>query len=352
MFPEPELVDSTGVLSYTIKVEFIVKVKVAEFFDRQARSLSYLQKMRAIHEEMIQYLRRFGVEVNEYRSYEADLQAWTVERGSAVSVDDVSDVDYGSEEWGFFEVKLASPVLPYYRLSMFEVERVLLLIKDEYTTIINKSCTLTVHVGHIEDEPYLETYESYGFCLPAVQTLLQLLWKYEAQINAIHPEHRIQGNPRSLPPSKMLEYMLSRTIMERICDCRDMKALHQLWEGGLSSEQIRQRVAAYSIRGLTSIPGSDIHTGTIRFGQHQATLEFDDIKNWVWFVGSLVQLAVERGPCGIPLSLMGLGGYTRQVPLSEVSAIHFIKKIAKKDQYLFYKEQLGDYYYFDDPDDF
>ncbi|EEP82435.1 predicted protein [Uncinocarpus reesii 1704] len=344
MISEPELVDGTGVLSFSIKTEFIVKVNVVAAFGQRAPNLSYLQKMRAVHEEITEYLRRFGVKMNEYRAYEGDLRSWVVERGSAVNINDVDDVDNGSEEWGFFEVRLGTPVFPYYRASFFDIDRVLTLIKDEYTTTINKSCAMTVYVGHIAEEPYSQSYQSCGFSLPAVQTLLQFAWKYEAQINAMHPEHRIWGNPRCLPPSKMLEYMRSRTIMDSIWACNDVNSLHRLWEGGLSAEQIRNEVAAYSIRGLTRTASPNIHNGTIRFGQHQASLEYDVVKNWVWFIGSLVQVSVERGPCGIPLTLMGLGGYASQVTLDEVSPLQFIQEIAMKDQYWYYKENLADDY--------
>ncbi|WEW55001.1 hypothetical protein PRK78_000428 [Emydomyces testavorans] len=309
-------------------------------FGAQGANLSYLQKMRGVHQQIIDYLRRFGVNVNHYREYPGDLRAWTIEKANAVSVQEIPDIDCCSDEWEFFEVKLETRVLPYHRSSFFEVDRVLTLIKDEYTTFVNNSCAMTVHVGNVP-WPNPRNYASHGFNLSAVQTLLQFVWKFEAQINALHPAHRVWGNSRCLPPTATLGSIEPNMVIREILDCVDMEELYDLWEGDLTEEQTRHKAAAYSIRRLTDPDDSSVYNGTIRFGQHKGTLDFEEVKNWVWFVGCLVKFAVDRGPCGIPLELMGPHGSTAQLTLRELSPLEFVACFAMWDQFAFYSEQLS-----------
>ncbi|KAI1905986.1 hypothetical protein LOZ53_004403 [Ophidiomyces ophidiicola] len=338
MRAEPEIPDGVGVLSFSIKHEFIVKVNIPETLGSQALGLSYVQNMRSVHERIIEYLRRFGVRTNDYRAYNGDLAAWTVEKGVDIKIHEVSDPDHGSDDWGFFEVRLGTPVYPYFRPFFFEIDRVLTLMKDGYVTILNSSCSLTVHVGRLEGL-YPERYESFGFSIGVVQTVLEFVWKFEAQINALHPQHRIWGNPYCITPSRLLDHMDSRTISRAIWRCKNMAELYDLWEGKLNVQQAFRSAPIYGIRGLTNFGDRGISNGTMRFSQHQGTLDFEEVKNWVWFIGCLVQLSLDRGCCGIPLNILGFA--ERQVKLDELSAREFIRRVGMNDQYKYYKQRLA-----------
>lgn len=335
-----ETADSTCTPSFSIKFEFIIKIHVPSNLSSQALGLPHLQQMRHVHELIVSFLRRECVTVNEYRGYAGSVEAWTVERGRAIDVKTVPDPNfYDHEGWGYFGVKLGTPVYPYQRLNFFDIDRVLTLIKDEYTTFVNESCSMVLYVGNVTAS-YPENPHSQGFPLCTMQTLLQLLWKFEAQINALHQGHRV-SNPRCLTPSKQLADRPNKTIMDAINSCTDLSELYNRWEGHLSREQILQRVPAYSIRRLTNAFQANDFNGTIRFGQHAGTLDFDEMKNWTWLMGCLVQMAINRGACGIPLGILMLGGYQEQAPLDKISPIEFVKIIGMGDQYRFYREKLG-----------
>ncbi len=117
-----------------------------------------------------------------------------------------------------------------------------------------------------------------GFPLQTVKNLCMLTKGFEHQIDSLHPGHRV-GNPRAKGPGKVFRGRNPWDAVERIQRCRGVGELVGLYEGGEGGG------FAYNLGGLGEGGGS------IEFRQHEGSLDWGKMGNWVGVVGGLVEAA-------------------------------------------------------------
>ncbi|MCJ1371408.1 hypothetical protein MMC20_002623 [Loxospora ochrophaea] len=275
-------------LTFGVELEFCVQFDAERYRDDVAaaegvlwgRHIDMLPNARksklsmVVRNHMIKELRTFGLLVNNIGQGYFDSKSydkWTV------ATDGTIDPEYGCEgsDSDSCGIEVKSRILYYNIESVREVQLALSIINSRFSSFVNETCGLHVHVGN----------ESRGFSLRTAKNLGTLVAVFERQFNSLHPEHRV-FNEACTPPVQSL-YEDQRNIFKVAKRIESQGSLEELltWFGiGFT---------AYNMKNLESLSMK-----TIEFRQHEATLDPEVVSRWVALTCSLVGVSHHAGRTG------------------------------------------------------
>lgn len=170
----------------------------------------------------------------------------------------------------YMGIEVKSPVLQLTYVDLDQIREVLKAIKYSVVPYVNRSCGLHVHVGN----------GAGAFTFSTQHKLAALLLGFERQIATLHPPHRqhsfycrplSQGHVgRPLTPMKHVERLY------------DVHSTHDL----IVAVNPGSKYFAVNFRYLN--PSFQLPFRTVEFRQHEATLDGDEIIDWIYIVTFLV----------------------------------------------------------------
>ena len=211
--------------------------------------------------EMIKVLTDHGIPTNKWGRAE-DYTKWTVEHDGTIALE-----EDGVQDWCAIELK--TPAFFYHPWALDQVKRVLDVVKKNFTTVVNDSCGLHVHVGNCHK----------GYPLRTLKNFAMLITSFERQFSSLHPFDRINNHfvrpvSESFPPSSVRDKLV---VIE---SCHTIEQLIQ------NFNYDNNKWTAYSF--LTLLNSS---LRTVEFRQHSGTLDIEAITHWAKLSISLINLA-------------------------------------------------------------
>lgn len=357
-------------LFYTFGVEFelIVKYKHADRGQKRSTTAGspafcYNDRNRNahIHGQVVEVLRRAGLQVNDYNTRGENWICWTVKASSTIGALP-GDKDQISA-WSFCPVKITTPVMRFERNEEHdpfrEIERMLRALKKKFKVMVNSTCGLQVHVGAFTDPHDKQWFFSRGFPLQTLRNFTQLVSLFELEINALHPPTRVIHSKCCEPPSQLLPETDDHVPL--IEQCEDFATLNRLWGGkdrycnnnknnnaatkDSSEVVVADSPLAYDLSTFhESDPrGDEDPRRTIVFRQHKGTLLYEDVYHWVKLAVRMVKFSHECGPGGLPLRLLRCRDEERHWPSGHFNTISFLKAIGAFEQAGYYCDNLYKY---------
>lgn len=218
------------------------------------RSLKFgleLEVISSISErEMINALREAGIMVNTPNGTHELVPGWKV----------VYDSSIGSSRSHPYGFELVSPP----SIDFDDLEKICKVLKEKNVKV-NKSCGMHVHhdINELKRQQIIRIYNFYN--------------KYEKIIDGLVNEDRA-GNQFCKP--------ISRIISEvNACDTKE-QLLRNI--GGKGRMGYYNNIRYYKLN-LRSF----IYYGTIEFRQHNGSVNFEEIKNWIQFTHKIVDRAIQ-----------------------------------------------------------
>lgn len=276
-------------LTFGVEIECIISFDPAEFEPALIPADGILWKKQLspiLHRESklcIIFRKRLGdfLRENSFPTYDVTSlggdQQWTVSNDTSINIKDGPRAKDGFLEC---DIEIKSPALRFCPRALRRVQKVLLLITQEFDAFVNTSCGLHVHIGNRKK----------GFSLQTLKNFCMLTAMFEQQLNSLHPAHRI-GNHHVKGPSAVFGGQNPWENMQRIQRCDTKSDLVLLYA---NNEGRPDRCFAYNLCPMVSGPHK-----TIEFRQHEATLDWSKITNWIQVVGGIVD-AMHR------ISVLGL----------------------------------------------
>ena len=212
------------------------------------------------------FLTRKGFPTYDVTSQEGD-QKWTISNDTSIDIQDGPRAIDGYLEC---DIEIKSPALRFCAKALRRVEQVVRLIAREFDASVNTSCGLHVHVGNRKK----------GFPLQTLKNLCMLTTMFEHQLNSLHPAHRI-GNHHAKGPSAVFRGQNPWDTLQKIQGCESKHKLVRLYA---NDEGLLDRRFAYNICPMVLGPHK-----TIEFRQHESTLEWSKIVNWIQVAGGIVE---------------------------------------------------------------
>ena len=265
-------------LTFGIEVECIISFDPAKFEPAliPADGILWTKQLSPIlHRESklcILFRKRLGDLLREYSFPTYDVtslggnQQWTVSNDTSIDIKEGPRAKDGFLEC---DIEIKSPALRFCPRALRRVQKVLRLIKKEFDASVNTSCGLHVHIGN----------RKRGFPLQTLKKFCMLTAMFEQQLNSLHPAHRI-GNHHVKSASAVFGGQNPWENMQRIQRCETKQDLVLLYA---NNEGRPDRCFAYNLCPMISGPNK-----TIEFRQHEATLEWSKIINWIQVAGGIV----------------------------------------------------------------
>ncbi len=193
-------------------------------------------------------------------------QKWTISNDTSIETEDSPRATDG---WLQCDIEIKSPALRFCPKALRRVEKVVQLITEKFDASVNTSCGMHVHVGNRKK----------GFPLQTLKNLCMLTTMFEHQLNSLHPPHRI-GNLHAKGPSAVFGAQNPWDTLQKIQSCESKVKLVQLYA---KDEDLPDKSFAYNLCPMVF----GLHK-TIEFRQHEGTLEWPKIMNWIQVVGGIV----------------------------------------------------------------
>ena len=193
-------------------------------------------------------------------------QNWTISNDTSINI---KNSPRATDGWLECDIEIKSPALRFCPKSLRRVEKVVQLITNKFDTSVNTSCGMHVHVGNRKK----------GFPLQTLKNFCMLTAMFEHQLNSLHPAHRI-GNAHAKGPSAVFGAQNPCDTLQKIQECESKDKLVLLYA---KNESPPDRCFAYNLCPMVSRSHK-----TIEFRQHEGTLEWSKIMNWIQVVGGIV----------------------------------------------------------------
>ncbi len=211
------------------------------------------------------FLMRKGFPTYDVTS-QGGAQKWTISNDTSI---EIKNSPRATDGWLECEIEIKSPALRFCPKALRRVEKVVQLITEKFETSVNTSCGMHVHVGNRKK----------GFPLQTLKNLCMLTAMFEHQLNSLHPAHRI-GNPHAKGPSAVFGAQNPWDILQSIQSCESKDRLVLLYA---KDKDHPDKCFAYNLCPMISKTPK-----TIEFRQHEGTLEWPKIMNWIQVVGGIV----------------------------------------------------------------
>lgn len=159
-------------LSFGIEFEMIVLYDTRNYeaelksgegvYWQSSEVLDLRQKMLClIRIEMIQVLTDHGILTNKWGRAE-DFTKWTVEHDGTVARE-----EDGVQDWCAIELKI--PAFFFNPWALDQVEKALYVVNRRFTTVVNDSCGLHVHVGNCYEGYPLRTLKNFAMLITSFE---------------------------------------------------------------------------------------------------------------------------------------------------------------------------------------
>lgn len=259
-------------LTFGVELEFVVRFKPGEYADDAEESRGW----DPMHGDRARAHIRAVLDEEFSANYECErigqsipgFEKWDLGSDASIHVWELSPPpDEG--RFDYYSMELRSPALPYTTASLSHVREVFRRLFSTFDILVNKSCGLHVHVGN----------GLKGFPLQTLKNLCILTATFERELENLHPPSRI-GNEYSQSSGALFVGISPWDIEKIIKSTRHENDLIFLVQNG-------EKGYAYNLLNLGG------QKGTIEFRQHEATLNVDDIIEWVELTCSLVEKAHE-----------------------------------------------------------
>jgi hypothetical protein len=222
------------------------------------------------------------------------------------------------EDKHYFKVTLLTPLLPRNQDSIQSIQKVCQLITDEFLTAVNEgSCQFNVYIVKGQN----------GFTEQIIKNMLGLIWTFESSIDTMHGKNQdrelrqsMHGfHHRYLTESKALEEILAATAIEAI----DLCFHPDIWGG--------QKYDALDFRG-----GTPSRMPRMKFEQHVATMDGDDIEHWIKACWGIIDFAERTDPGALAFLRSHIGA--AEIVPAEI----LLKELGLPEQAEFYAKKIQD----------
>ena len=259
-------------LTFGVELEFILRFDPFDYsFDHDGGDDWSSNPKEAVRGYMASTLIENGYSVygEDERISDSDsfYEKWDLGKDTSIHISELSPPP--EDRFGYSAIELRSPALPYTAASLSQVKEVFCMLFSKFDVLVNKTCGLHVHVGN----------EQKGFPLQTLKNFCILTTTFERELESLHPPSRI--NNKYSQSSGALFAGVSPWDVEKIIKSTRKE------DDLIFRVQDSEKSYAYNLLNVLD------YKKTIEFRQHEATVNVDDILNWVEVARSLVMKAHE-----------------------------------------------------------
>ncbi|KAF6224520.1 hypothetical protein HO133_011097 [Letharia lupina] len=245
-------------------------------------------------EHLVHLLRANGFPTYDVTSAGGN-QKWTVSHDTSI---DIKDGPRSQDGFLECDIEITSPAMRFCPKALRRVQHVIRTLTKHLDVSVNPSCGLHVHVGN----------QKAGFPLQTLKHFCILTALFEYQLNSLHPAHRI-GNCHAKGPSAAFKGHDLWDTVRAIQGCETEEELVLLYA---DKEDRPDRCFAYNLCPM--VFGSN---KTIEFRQHEGTLEWSEIMNWVQVAGGMVDAMHDISSFGLA-QLIGTCAFDPRFSVSDL----------------------------------
>lgn len=258
-------------LTFGVELEFILRFDPFDYnFNHYGSDEWSFHPEEVVRGHMASILIENGYSVygEEERISDSDsyYEKWDLGKDTSIHISELAPPP-DKDRFGYSAIEMRSPALPYTTASLSQVKEVFRLLFSTFDVLVNKSCGLHVHVGN----------EQKGFPLQTLKNFCILTTTFERELESLHPSSRI-GNKYSLSSGALFAGVSPWDVEKIIKLARNEEDL-------IFRVQDSEKSYAYNLLNLLG------YKKTIEFRQHEATVNVEDVMNWVEVACSLVMKA-------------------------------------------------------------
>lgn len=211
-------------------------------------------------------------------SHERQIQCWVVSSDPTIKRSAELHQNYNIQQ-----IEIKSPAFLFNTYSLQAIRNFCSLISSTYRFECPNSCGLHVHVGPGGNSPF--THDP-------IKNFTGFLWAFERQISSIHASHRLTDSVWCLNMTEATKLAgANLTDLQKLQVIFNSPSLDAL-KAALNVQGNMSKFSAVNLDHLLDRAGF----GTVELRQHQASLDPEDVANWVSVCVGLMAFAHRISP--------------------------------------------------------